>query len=123
MSAVAAEPWPVVSEKYRVPSVLTSVPKITKEWIQKAKEMGESAFQAEVEADKAKREGTSYDPVVYIAEAFRLNKIPKTLADKIQSTLKYICLTEEWDYNSRQARLDALDALLGEYASSHAPEE
>ena len=101
---------------------LTQLPKITEEWIRKAKDMGESAFRAEVEADKAKREGSLYDPTVYIAEAFRLNKIPKTLADKISETMRFICASEEWNYDVRDRRLDALEALLGEYASSHAPE-
>jgi hypothetical protein len=59
---------------------------------------------------------------VYIAEAFRLNKIPKTLADKISETMQFICASEEWNYDVRDRRLDALEALLGEYASSHAPE-
>lgn len=102
---------------------LTMLPKVTPEWIRKAKELGESKFQAEIEAERARREGTLYDPFVYIAEAFRVNKIPKTLADKIEATLKHICMTEDWNYEDRARRLDALDALLGEYSSAHAPEE
>ena len=101
---------------------LTMLPKVTKEWVARAKSMGELKFQEAIEADIAKREGKLYDPQVYIAEAFRLNKLPKTLADKIAATMRAICEQEEWNYDSRQARLDALDALLGEYTSSHAPE-
>lgn len=101
---------------------LTQLPKITEEWLQKAKNMGESAFRAEVEADKAKREGALYDPQIYIAEAFRLNKLPKSLADAIGIVLRHICSTEKLDYESREGRLQALEALIGEYMSANAPE-
>jgi hypothetical protein len=101
---------------------LTMLPKVTKEWVARAKSMGELKFQEAIEADRAQREGALYERTVFIAEAFRLNKLPKTLADKVTATIRHICNTEDWDYEQRQSRLDALEALLGEYDSSHAPE-